>query len=104
MLARFGGEEFVIACRRTSTKKAERMAERIRLAISSSTFQTQSGPINVTCSLGVAESNGIRFTTCDELISAADALLYKAKGNGRNRVQVFDPSETRTSRPDSPLV
>ncbi len=96
MLARFGGEEFVIACTGTPLKGAERMAERIRLAISSSSFQTQAGPITITCSLGVAESDGICFPTCDELISAADALLYKAKGEGRNRVRVFNPNDTRT--------
>ena len=95
MLARFGGEEFVIVCRHSSVKNAQRMAERIRLTISSDPFQTQAGPVSVTCSLGVAESDGIRLATCDELISAADSLLYRAKGEGRNRVQVFDPMETR---------
>ena len=98
MLARFGGEEFVIACCRTSLTEASRIAERSRLAISSEPFQTQAGPISVTCSLGVACSNGFDFPTCDLLISAADSLLYSAKKSGRNRVQVFDPSATRFPR------
>lgn len=98
MLARFGGEEFVIASLRTTLNEASRIAERVRLVISSESFQTQAGPISVTCSLGVASSNGHDFATCDQLISAADSLLYVAKKAGRNRVQVFDPSATRRSR------
>ncbi|MEZ6127460.1 MAG: GGDEF domain-containing protein [Planctomycetaceae bacterium] len=89
-LARFGGEEFVIACSRTGLKEAARIAERVRLAISSEPFQTQAGPVAVTCSLGVASSDGHCFATCDQLISAADTLLYTAKAAGRNRVQVHD--------------
>jgi len=98
MLARFGGEEFVIACTRTTLGEASRIAERVRLTISSTPFQTQAGPIDVTCSLGVACSDGKEFATCDDLVSAADALLYVAKNSGRNRVQVFDPNATRQPR------
>ena len=98
MLARFGGEEFVVACHQTPLGEASRIAERLRLAISSEEFHTQAGPIPVTCSLGVACSNGTDFPTCDQLVSAADSLLYAAKKAGRNRVQVFDPNATRFSR------
>lgn len=98
MLARFGGEEFVVACSRTTLGEAARIAERLRLAISSDEFQTQAGSISITCSLGVACSNGQDFPTCDQLISEADRLLYVAKKSGRNRVQVFDPSATRVTR------
>ena len=98
LLARFGGEEFVVACLQTSLTEAIRIAERIRLAISSVPFQTQAGPISVTCSLGVAHSNGVEFKNCDEILSAADTSLYGAKNNGRNRVQAFDPQQTRFGR------
>ncbi len=98
MLARFGGEEFVLACPRTSMTEAIRIAERVRLSISSIPFQTQAGPISVTCSLGVAVGDGVNFTNCDELISAADTSLYEAKNAGRNRVQAFDPKQTRYLR------
>jgi len=94
MLARFGGEEFVVACCRTTLIEASRLAERLRLAVSSAPFYTQAGPISITCSMGVASSNGHDFPTCDLLISAADSLLYSAKNSGRNRVQVFDPAAT----------
>ncbi|MCA9085302.1 MAG: GGDEF domain-containing protein [Planctomycetaceae bacterium] len=99
MLARFGGEEFVVACRQTSVREAGRIAERLRLTISSTAFQTQAGPIVITCSLGVACSDGVQFPNCDELFSAADRSLYNAKRSGRNCVEIFDPSTTRSSSP-----
>lgn len=94
MLARFGGEEFVVASNRTSLKDAGRIAERLRLCIASTPFQTQAGQISITCSLGAASSDGIQFATCDEIISAADRSLYRAKHAGRNRVELFDPQKT----------
>ncbi len=98
MLARFGGEEFVLACPRTSLSEAIRIAERVRLLISSMPFHTQAGKINVTCSLGVAVSDGVNLASCDDIISAADNSLYDAKKTGRNRVQAFDPRQTRYAR------
>lgn len=95
LLTRFGGEEFVVSSFNTRLKEATRIAEGIRLAISSTPFQTQGGKIAVTCSLGVASSDGTNFSSSDELISAADKQLYSAKNNGRNRVSSFDPHETR---------
>lgn len=98
MLARFGGEEFVLACPRTGLAEAARIAERVRLSIASKPFHTQGGPISVTCSLGVSCSNGEDFRSCDALVSAADDQLYGAKKAGRNRVQMFDPNQTRITR------
>jgi two-component system, cell cycle response regulator len=95
MLARFGGEEFIVACRETPLKGAGRIAERIRLLIASTPFQTHGGRIDVTCSLGVSSSDGVELSTCDQMVSAADALLYDAKNSGRNRVFMFDPHKTR---------
>lgn len=98
LLTRFGGEEFVVTSFDTRLKEATRIAERIRLTISSAPFQTQGGKIAVTCSLGVATSNGTDIGSCDELISLADKQLYSAKNSGRNRVSTFDPHETRVSQ------
>jgi diguanylate cyclase (GGDEF)-like protein len=86
LLARFGGEEFLILLRQTSVSDAVHVAERVRLAISSAPFQTQGGPLSVTCSMGVACSDGFVHDSCDSLLSAADALLYEAKNKGRNCV------------------
>lgn len=97
LLTRFGGEEFVVTSFDTRLKEATRIAERIRLTISSTPFHTQGGKIAVTCSLGVATSNGTDIGSCDELISVADKQLYSAKNSGRNRVSTFDPHDTRVS-------
>jgi two-component system cell cycle response regulator len=95
LLTRFGGEEFIVACCRTPLQDAGRIAERIRLAIASVPFQTHGGNINVTCSLGVSTSDGVELASCDQMVSAADALLYDAKKSGRNRVRMFDSQKTR---------
>lgn len=94
LLARFGGEEFVLAARRAPLKEAVRIAERARLLIASDPFFTQAGPVPITCSFGVASSNGNNHKTVDSLLSAADSELYKAKGNGRNCVRSVSEQET----------
>ena len=86
-LCRLGGEEFVLISERTELQDAVRIAERIRLTVSSTPFSTQSGPVEITCSLGVIivdESDG---GTVDELLSRADKHMYAAKAAGRNCVR-----------------
>ncbi|MEZ6124554.1 MAG: GGDEF domain-containing protein [Planctomycetaceae bacterium] len=90
MLARFGGEEFVIACSRTGLVDARHLAERVRLSISSERFQTHAGLIDVTCSMGVCSTDGSSFPSCDLLLTCADQQLYAAKKAGRNRVQAYE--------------
>ncbi|MCA9037465.1 MAG: GGDEF domain-containing protein [Planctomycetaceae bacterium] len=90
-LARWGGEEFIVIAKQVTLKEARRIAERIRLAISSTSFQTQSGPITVTCSLGIACANGKTSYSVDQFIGIADHWLYVAKKSGRNNVQSTDP-------------
>ncbi|HRA88819.1 MAG TPA: GGDEF domain-containing protein [Planctomycetaceae bacterium] len=83
---RMGGEEFVVICQRAQLKDAVRIAERIRLTVSSNPFSTQSGVLSITCSLGVATCDPASPGTVDDLLSRADDLMYLAKGTGRNRV------------------
>ena len=87
ILARLGGEEFVVVAAGAQINDAVKMAERIRLAISSSPFQTQAGPVSVTCSMGVAASDGHEISTVDKLLALADQRLYSAKDHGRNNVR-----------------
>lgn len=87
LLARLGGDEFVVVAVGAQLDDAVKMAERIRLAISSSPFQTQAGPVFVTCSMGVATSDGHEISTVDKLLALADQRLYCAKDNGRNNVR-----------------
>ncbi len=83
IIARWGGEEFLVLCAETRVVDAGRLAERIRAAIDWNDYP-QAG--RVTASLGVAEiSQGMSI---DSLVSSADAALYESKANGRNMVTV----------------
>lgn len=87
-LCRLGGEEFVLISERTELQDAVRIAERIRLTVSSTPFSTRAGPVEITCSLGVMtvdESNS--SSTVDDLLSRADEWMYAAKASGRNCVR-----------------
>jgi diguanylate cyclase (GGDEF)-like protein/putative nucleotidyltransferase with HDIG domain len=86
--ARFGGEEFAILLPETPPEQALEIAERIRRAVADGRFEveTSSEPIRATISLGVAgfPKDG---TDPNELIHQADLAVYRAKLQGRNRVQ-----------------
>lgn len=80
LLARWGGEEFVVLCRDTNSAQATAFAEKLRLLISSYQF----GDVRITASFGVATLT--EAGDLDRLFDAADHALYEAKGAGRDRV------------------
>jgi diguanylate cyclase (GGDEF)-like protein len=80
VLARWGGEEFVLACPNTDLLSAARLAEKIRDKIARISWPEE---IQLTASFGVAE---MREESPTEFIARADAALYSAKARGRNRV------------------
>ncbi|RME45261.1 MAG: diguanylate cyclase, partial [Chloroflexi bacterium] len=84
---RFGGEEFAIALPETQAAEAVAIAERIRQAVETTSFEisTTPTPIHATMSLGVACFPTDASTTTD-LIHEADVAVYQAKLKGRNRV------------------
>jgi len=84
---RFGGEEFGIVLRGTSTQSACIVADRIRTQIEKQTFKMKSRDIHFTVSLGVATFNGKNFSSGEDLLNRADELLYTAKQRGRNRLE-----------------
>lgn len=88
ILARFGGEEFVLLLRRTSPDGARVVAETLRKKVERTTLTHQETSINVTVSAGVATQGlgGHVFETGDDLLRAADEALYSAKKQGRNRL------------------
>jgi len=87
MVARFGGEEFVIVLRQTSLDDATLLAEQIRGYVQSKHLvKKSSGDVLglLTVSMGVASSAD--FDSAASLIQRADVCLYRAKNTGRNRV------------------
>jgi len=84
-VARFGGEEFCVLCEETDTEGAIQLAERVREAMSQTVFQTEKGPLQITCSLGVA-TYPQDASTEETLFDRADKALYAAKHQGRDRV------------------
>jgi diguanylate cyclase (GGDEF)-like protein len=84
LAARYGGEEFVLLLPKTSAHNAISTAERIRIEIEKTTVP--SCPRQITISLGLACWNA--GETQDQFIGRADAALYRAKNNGRNRVEL----------------
>lgn len=88
ILARYGGEEFCILLSGTDLKAAVARAERIRQVICDSQLVFEGQSVPVTSSFGVAELDPGADDLCIEnLLKHADAKLYTAKENGRNRVE-----------------
>ncbi|MET3106664.1 diguanylate cyclase (GGDEF)-like protein [Oxalobacteraceae bacterium GrIS 2.11] len=85
VLARFGGEEFLVMLPDTSLKHACEVAERIRIAVSNIALPVLPEEHRFTVSIGVAERRGVQ-QSFDELVEMADQALYQAKKNGRNKV------------------
>lgn len=87
MVGRYGGEEFVVAMPSTSLKLAQQTAERLRVLVESRFFQFDEQVIQITISLGVSQFNPHADQSMDDMLQRADAALYAAKNNGRNRVE-----------------
>jgi diguanylate cyclase (GGDEF)-like protein len=86
-IGRYGGEEFLMVLPRCNSQDAYRLAERLRVGMSQEPIKIPEGTIDVMCSLGVAASDTLAILEPTALIQAADRALYRAKANGRNRVE-----------------
>ncbi|NTV39316.1 MAG: diguanylate cyclase [Demequinaceae bacterium] len=96
LVARFGGEEFMVLLPGATTEEAVLAAEALRAACSSIAVPTREGSITVTLSAGVATASpgSVDFAT---LIDHADAALYDAKNGGRDRVCSYATSAALAS-------
>ncbi len=88
VVARTGGEEFLLVMPETSLDAARKVAERLRGAIAEHPLWVDGQRISLTISLGVAGCRG--ETSIDQLQQQADRAMYLAKHNGRNRVGWLD--------------
>ena len=90
LVARVGGEEFLVVLSDTPMQQACTIAKRMCTQINARAFQPDKmqQPLDVSISIGVAFAKKNRFTPA-ELIDHADRALYRSKGQGRNRVTVL---------------
>ena len=98
---RYGGEEFAVILPRTSKKSAMVLAQRLCNVVATESTKLHS----ITISVGVANINdvdelGQPIESQHKLFEAADAALYQAKENGRNRVEAF----AQTTETDNQLA
>jgi diguanylate cyclase (GGDEF)-like protein len=89
---RYGGEEFLIVLSNCDPDNVAACAERLREAVASLPFHTASADLPVTVSIGTAVTSPEHPFTASQLVGLADEALYRAKDNGRNRVETGDPS------------
>ncbi len=85
---RYGGEEFVILAPETTSEQARCLAERVRLAFREMSITVEPGTTH-TVSVGIAGSDRLDGALDGKtLVTAADDALYRAKRQGRDRVEV----------------
>ena len=89
IVARFGGDEFVIVCRNLPGQDAAHAVGRRLLELVQEPFEIDRSQVVVTASIGMAIVDG---NDASALLRDADAAMYVAKDRGRNRLEVFDGS------------
>jgi diguanylate cyclase (GGDEF)-like protein len=95
-LARYGGEEFVVLLPETQLDDAVSFSEKLRSAVAAAPVIAEGQAVPVTVSVGAASLAHTEFNSPSEMIAAADQALYRAKRNGRNRVEAERRRARRT--------
>ncbi len=92
IVARYGGEEFVVFLPGIHADQGRVVADRLRQSIAGQVvYSDAKQPVHFTVSVGVSSSDV--SDNVDTLIKTADEALYRAKQNGRNRVEVFSAED-----------
>jgi len=89
-VSRWGGEEFIVLTPMTPKADALTPARRILAAVAGKVFAGMGDKKKLTISIGIADMSGPGIDSTGKLVQAADEALYKAKKNGRNRVEVAE--------------
>lgn len=87
--ARYGGEEFILLLFGANWDECKSIAEQIRSSAESIIYNDGSTELQVTVSIGISSLQEHQPKSPERLVAMADEALYKAKGNGRNRVEFF---------------
>lgn len=99
VVARFGGEEFVIAMAGATEEEALQVADRLRAAMGEKPIPTGRGEsLSITVSIGVAVAG--QGEALARLTAAADAALYRAKAKGRDRVELASAEDWQATLAD----
>ena len=96
-MGRLGGDEFAIFLKESGIDESLHIAERLRRALSASTFVWEGRRFNVSCSIGIALVTGDQIDVGD-VLRAADRACYQAKEDGRNCTRVYRESDQAMSR------
>jgi two-component system cell cycle response regulator len=91
VVGRYGGEEFLLILPGCNLPNGVKRADEIRKIVSGKPITTPAGAVSVTVSMGISASDCLRDCTPAEFLQEADTSLYRAKNNGRNRVEAFVP-------------
>ena len=95
VVSRWGGEEFLIFMPGTDARSASLVVDRLRLRIQELRISAVGGELTFTFSAGVAQH--LPPESIGDMISRADAALYRAKAEGRNRVRLGDTAQATSS-------
>jgi two-component system cell cycle response regulator len=93
LVARFGGEEFVVVAPSCSIKEAVELAQRFRDKLRDRKITVDGTVISVTASVGVATADWTQRGPAEELLRQADEALYQAKRSGRDAIWIYDLSQ-----------
>jgi len=95
VVARYGGEEFAILLPMTTTSGAKEVAERCARQLGATPLEIDGvPPLKITASMGVVCTEGRLACPLEDLLTAADAALYRAKEAGRDRVELAAESHS----------
>jgi len=92
--ARYGGDEFVLLLPHASAEEAMQVAQRIREEFYKSSATLLKREAGVSMSIGIGSLKANRPTNGDQLLSLADAALYRSKEGGRNQISMSDGTRT----------
>jgi len=89
IVGRYGGEEFLLILPGCNLANGVKRADDIRKIVAGQPITTPAGAVSLTVSMGVTSTDNSRYCTPSQFLHEADVSLYKAKNNGRNRVEAF---------------
>lgn len=97
-VARYGGEEFLVVLPDVGPAQARSVAQRLRTTVSKNPKAIEDGThVRATISIGVAHARRTDRVSTKDLRRAADSALYRAKRNGRNRIEIATPGDIETT-------